>query len=185
MPPFSLTENRSYSVQYMEDITRFPKDIEYSSGKNFSRVECSETSEMFWPREDKIYIFWKPCNVLFIIWAPNKRWFRKKNNDLVIGKFVTSISPVNNTNVFIQVSANTTIVNTFMFIKVETNNQMDVSLKWQKFLFTQFPQNNQINKLICSCSCITDFRHLTPLLFNAAFNNGTPARLPDAHFGLT
>ena len=22
--------------------------------------------------------FWKPCNVLFIIWAPNKRWFPKE-----------------------------------------------------------------------------------------------------------
>ena len=43
-----------------------------SSGKNISRVERSETSEMFWPREDKIHIFWKPCNVLSIKWALNK-----------------------------------------------------------------------------------------------------------------
>ena len=37
-----------------------------------AKIERSETSEMFWPREDKIHIFWKPCNVLFIIWAPKK-----------------------------------------------------------------------------------------------------------------
>ena len=53
-------------TKYIEDITWF------SSGKNISQVEHSETSEMFWPREDKIHIFWKPCNVLFIIWVANK-----------------------------------------------------------------------------------------------------------------
>ena len=34
---------------------------------------------MFWPQEDKIHIFWKPCIVLFIIWATKKLLWRFKN----------------------------------------------------------------------------------------------------------